>query len=63
MPKYYAKISGTFELAGFLTAENRIEAIDNLKQQGFNVKVEEHVLLGSIEVLQLDDVEGEDEKS
>ncbi len=57
MPRYYAKISGKFELTGFLTAENRIEAIDNLQQEGFNKSVEKHELLGSIEILQLDEAE------
>lgn len=53
MPKYYAKISGKFELGGFLTAENRVETVDKLKDRGFDENVVDHTLLGEIEILDL----------
>ena len=57
MPKYYARISGRFELVGYLTAENRLEAIDKLKEEGFNGNVEKHELLGTVEILELEEAE------
>lgn len=57
MPKYYARISGKFELGGFLTAENRVEAVDKLKDQGLTEGVTEHTLLGEIEILELAEAE------